>query len=104
LKAVLGTVTPTKVEYGKLAGSTVAVSPLADNTTLLNAMLWVVAPYVMVMEPVVALVTGSENVSTRLLLTETFVALLVGESVAVGAWVSGAAPVVKLHVLEVVPA
>jgi hypothetical protein len=58
----------------------------------------------MVMEPVVALVTGSEKVSTRLLLTGTFVALLAGERVAVGACVSGAVPVVKLQVLEVVPA
>ncbi len=82
----------------------VAVRPLADKTTLLNAMLWEVAPCVMVMEPVVALVTGSENVSTRLLLIEIFVAPLAGESVAVGACVSGAEPVVKLQVLPVVPA
>ncbi len=81
-----------------------AVRPLADNTTLLNAMLCEVAPYVMVMEPVVALVTGSEKVNVKLLLTETFVAPFTGESVAVGAWVSGAALVVKLHEAAVVPA
>ena len=104
LKAVLGTLTPTVVEYGKFAGLMVAVSPSGATTTLLKAMVWEVAPWVIMMEPVVALVTGSENVSTRLLLTETLVAPLVGESVAVGACVSGATPVVKLHVLEVVPA
>jgi hypothetical protein len=104
LKAVLGTVTPTEVEYGKLAGSMVAVKPLADNTTLLRAMVCEVAPCVMVMEPVVALVTGSEKVNVKLLLTGTFVAPLAGERVAVGACVSGAAPVVKLQLLEVVPA
>ncbi len=82
----------------------VAVRPLADKTTVLNAMLCEVAPCVIVMEPVVALVTGSEKVSVRLLLIETFVAPLAGESVAVGACVSGAEPVVKLQVPEVVPA
>ncbi len=56
------------------------------------------------MLPVVALVTGSEKVNVKLLLTETLVLPLVGESVAVGACVSGAAPVVKLQLLEVVPA
>ncbi len=44
LNAVLGTVTPTEVEYGKLAGSMVAVKPLADRTTLLKGMVWVVPP------------------------------------------------------------
>ncbi len=92
------------MEYGKLAGSIVAVRPLADIVTLLNAMLCEVAPCVMVMEPVVALVTGSEKVSIRLLLADTLVAPLAGESVAVGACVSGAEPVVKLQVLPVVPA
>ncbi len=56
------------------------------------------------MLPVVALVTGSEKVSTRLLPTGTFRAPLAGERVAVGACVSGAGLVVKLQVLEVVPA
>jgi hypothetical protein len=82
----------------------VAVKPLTDNVTLLNAMLCEVVPCVIVMEPVVALVTGSEKVNTRLLDTDTFVAPLAGERLAVGAWVSGAEPVVKLQVLEVVPA
>ncbi len=77
---------------------------MAARTTLLKAMVWVVAPCAMVMEPVVALVTGSEKVNVKLLVIETFVAPLAGDSVAVGAWVSGAAPVVKLHVPEVVPA
>jgi hypothetical protein len=103
LKAVLGTDTATSVEYGKLAGSIVAVRPLADKTTLLNAMLCEVAPWVIVMVPVAVLVTGSEKVSTRLLLTEMLLAPLAGERVAVGACVSGAVPVVKLQVLEVVP-
>ena len=58
----------------------------------------------MVIEPVVALVTGSENVNIRLLLMDTLVVPFAGERLAVGTWVSGAAPVVKLHVLEVVPA
>ncbi len=104
MKAVLGTATETSVEYGKLAGSIVAVRPLADKTTLLSAMLCEEAPCVIVMEPVVALVTGSENVSTKLLLAETLVAPLAGERLAVGACVSGAEPVVKLQVLLVVPA
>jgi hypothetical protein len=59
---------------------------------------------VMVMVPVAALVTDSEKVSTKLLPTDTFVAPSSGERIAVGAWVSGASPVLKFQVLEVVPA
>ena len=58
----------------------------------------------MVIEPVVALITGSEKLSNKLLPTDTLVAPFAGERMAVGAWVSGAAPVAKFHVLNAVPA